>query len=72
MVNHMPHIASEIFERNLRDVEEAISELKSISLMEEEEFIRFRRAVFSARYSIVLAVEAAADIGLALLEKTLR
>ncbi|MEM3447224.1 MAG: DUF86 domain-containing protein [Candidatus Korarchaeum sp.] len=55
--------------QRISEIEEAIDELEKLFLMDEESFLRNRTARFSARYSIVQVVEAAADIGLHVLER---
>ncbi len=58
---------SKIFER-IREINDALSELEALTSMDERSFLTNRTARFSARYSIVQIVEAAADIGLYILQ----
>ena len=49
---------------------EALDELsKIVGSMSIDDFMRDREARFAARYSIILIVEAAADIGVAILRE---
>lgn len=50
--------------QRISEIEEAIDELEKLLSMDEEPFLRSRTARFSARYSIVQAVEVATDTGL--------
>ncbi|RDD52827.1 MAG: DUF86 domain-containing protein [Candidatus Korarchaeota archaeon NZ13-K] len=65
----MTRIAREVYERLVGEAKEAIEEMKDITSMSRDDFIKSRRARFSLRYSIVMAVEALADLAIAILEK---
>ena len=65
----MTRVSKEVVKRLIREAEEALDEIKSVISMELDEFVSSRRARFSLRYSIVLIVEALADLGVAILEK---
>jgi len=65
----LTRIAREVYERLVGEAKEAIEEMKDITSMSRDEFIKSRRARFSLRYSIVMAVEALADLAIAILEK---
>ncbi len=65
----MTKVDKQIVEKFLKEALEAIDEIESIVNTEESTFIRDRRARFSLRYSVILAVEALADIAVAILEK---
>ncbi len=57
----------EAAERFLRDFGEALSEIREITAMDPGEFLSSRRSRFSLRYSVIVAVEAAADLAIAIL-----
>jgi len=65
----LTRIAREVYERLVGEAKEAIEEMKDITSMSRDDFIKSRRARFSLRYSIVMAVEALADLAIAILEK---
>ncbi len=55
--------------RRISEIEEALDELEKLHSTDEKTFLRNRTARFSARYSIVQIVEAAADLGIYILER---
>ncbi len=55
--------------QRISEIEEALDELEKLLSMDEGSFLRNRTARFSARYSIVQIVEAAADLGIYILER---
>jgi len=56
-------------QRLIRDVVEAVDNIREIAGMGMDRFMRSRMARFSLRYSIVVAVEASADLAVMILEK---
>jgi len=60
----LTRIAREVYERLVGEAKETIEEMKDITSMSRDEFIKSRRARFSLRYSIVMAVEALADLAI--------
>ncbi|RLE86641.1 MAG: hypothetical protein DRN04_19200, partial [Thermoprotei archaeon] len=65
----MTKINRELFNRCIEEACEALEEIREIISMGLNEFMKSRRARFSLRYSIVLLVEALADVAVAILEK---
>jgi len=59
----------EIVMRYLSELREAIDEMHTCISITEEEFLRSRTHRYSLRYSVIQAVEAAANIGIVILEK---
>jgi len=62
-------INKELFNRRIEEAYEALEEIREITGMRLDDFMKSRRARFSLRYSIVLLVEALADLAVAILEK---
>jgi len=62
-------IDKNVFQKLIREVAEAIEEVREIISLDVDTFLNDRRARFSLRYSIVLIVESLADIAVAILEK---
>jgi len=48
---------------------EALEEVRSVTSMSVDDFVRSRTARFSLRYSVVMLVEALADVAVLILEK---
>ncbi len=65
----MTKIDKNVFQKLIREVAEAIEEVREIISLDVDTFLNDRRARFSLRYSIVLIVESLADIAVAILEK---
>lgn len=65
----MTKIDKNVFQKLVREVAEAIEEVREIISLDVDSFLNDRRARFSLRYSIVLIVESLADIAVAILEK---
>ena len=65
----MTKVSREVIKRLIGEAGEALDEVKNVISMKLDEFITSRRARFSLRYSVVLVVEALADLGVAILEK---
>ena len=59
----------EVLQRLIKEIEEAISEIERCVSIDEDDFIRDRTLRFSLRYSVIQAVESAADLGIVILEK---
>jgi len=57
------------FQKLVREVAEAIEEVREIVSLDVDSFLNDRRPRFSLRYSVVLIVEYLADISVAILEK---
>ncbi|MEQ9716549.1 MAG: HepT-like ribonuclease domain-containing protein [Candidatus Asgardarchaeum sp.] len=65
----MKCVDKDYIENMLKDIIEALSELKFLTSLDIDEFIKNRSARFSMRYSIVVIVEGSADIGIYVLER---
>jgi len=65
----MTKVNKEVIKKLLSEVREALDEIESIVSIDLSEFINSRTARFSLRYSIVMIVEALADLAVAILEK---
>ncbi|MBO3839755.1 MAG: DUF86 domain-containing protein [Thermoproteota archaeon] len=65
----MTHIDKESFNRLINETRDALDEVRSIVSMDINEFSTDRRARYSLRYSIVVIVEALADLSVIILEK---
>ncbi len=63
----MTKIDREYVDSILSEIEEGLEEVRSITSLSLENFIKDRSRRFSMRYSVVLIVEAAADLGLMIL-----
>jgi len=59
----------DVVQHLIQEIEEAISEMKKCTSFDEDVFIKDRTLRFSLRYSVIQAVESAADLGLTILEK---
>jgi len=62
-------VSKEYIKRVLKEIQDALDELKSITKFSESDFMSSRTLRFSARFSIIQIVEAASDLGIAILEK---
>jgi len=62
-------IDKNVFQKLVREVAEAIEEVREIVSLDVDSFLNDRRSRFSLRYSVVLIVEYLADIAVAILEK---
>ncbi len=66
----MTNVPRQAFERYIREALDALREAESIvNGLDLDRFIRDRRARFALRYSVILMVEALADLAVAILEK---
>ncbi|MEM3414415.1 MAG: HepT-like ribonuclease domain-containing protein [Thermoproteota archaeon] len=65
----MTRIEKESFNKLINEATDALDEIKSIVSMDINEFSADRRARYSLRYSIVVIVEALADLSVTILEK---
>ena len=65
----MKCVDKDYIENMLKDIIEALDELKFLTSLDIDEFIKNRSARFSMRYSIVVIVEGSADIGIYVLER---
>jgi len=65
----MARIDHEYVKRLINDITEGLNEIRTITRLSIDDFLRNRSMRFSMRYSIVLIVEAAADLGLAILRR---
>jgi len=65
----MTQIDRQNLNRLVREVADALDEAKSIVSMDIDKFSVDRRARYSLRYSVVVVVEALADLSVAILEK---
>ncbi len=65
----MIKIDREYVRRIIGEIMEGLDEVKDIIMVRIEDFVRDRGKRFSMRYSIILIVEAAADLGLAILKQ---
>ncbi|MHA1616331.1 MAG: type VII toxin-antitoxin system HepT family RNase toxin [Candidatus Njordarchaeales archaeon] len=65
----MVKIDREYFENVMRELREGLEEVKKLITVGLEEFMCNRSLRFSMRYSVVLIIEAAADLGLAILKQ---
>ncbi len=65
----MTKVDRSVFEKLVSEARKAIDEMRSLTSMSLDDFIRSRTARFSLRYSVVMAVEALADLAVAILEK---
>ncbi len=65
----MTKIDKNVFQKLVREVAEAIEEVREIVSLDVDSFLNDRRSRFSLRYSVVLIVEYLADIAVAILEK---
>ena len=65
----MTKVDRSVFEKLVSEAREAIDEMRSLTSMSLDDFIRSRTARFSLRHSMVMAVEALADLAVAILEK---
>ena len=53
----------------IREVKEGLEELRSIVVLSLEDFMRDRSKRFAIRYSVILIVEASADLGVMILKQ---
>jgi len=65
----MTRVDRSVIERLLGDAREALEEVRSLTSMSVDDFARSRTARFSLRYSVVVLVEALADVAVLILEK---
>ncbi|RLG78308.1 MAG: hypothetical protein DRO14_00935 [Thermoprotei archaeon] len=65
----MVKIDKEYVESVINEIKEGLEEIKNIISMDLEDFMRTRSKRFAMRYSVVLIVEAATDIGIVLLKQ---
>lgn len=66
----MVRIDREYFGNVIREINDGLEEIREIvTAMDLEDFMRNRSKRFAMRYSIVLVVEAAADLGIAILRQ---
>lgn len=65
----MTKIDKEYIENVMRDIKEALSEIKDVVSLDIKDFITSRRAKFAMRYAIILLIESAADIGVTILRQ---
>jgi len=65
----MTKVDRSVVEKLLRDAREALEEVRSVTSMSVDDFVRSRTARFSLRYSVVMLVEALADVAVIILEK---
>lgn len=65
----MPRIDREYVRSVVGEIRDGLEETRSIVAMGLDDFMRSRGARFSMRYSVILVVEAAADLGLAILRR---
>ncbi|MCY0868392.1 MAG: DUF86 domain-containing protein [Desulfurococcus sp.] len=65
----MTGVDREFVEKTIREIEEGLSEIRSSVALDMESFMRDKSRRFTARYSIILIVEAAADLGIAILRQ---
>ena len=65
----MSKVNKEVVRRLISEAREALEEVREISTMDLNEFVRSRRARFSLRYSVVLSLESLTDLAVAILEK---
>jgi len=63
----MVKIDHEYVKKLINEITEGLDEIKNIITLSIDDFIQNRSMRFSMRYSIVLIVEAAADLGLIIL-----
>jgi uncharacterized protein YutE (UPF0331/DUF86 family) len=62
-------VNKEVIKRLINEAEEALDEIKKILAVDLSSFVNNRSLRFSLRYSIVMVVEALADLAVAILEK---
>jgi len=67
----MTKVSREVVEKLLSEAREALDEIRSTVSMDLDAFMSSRTARFSLRYSIVMIVEALADLAITILEKDL-
>ena len=65
----MTRVNKEVIKRLINEAEEALDEIKKILAVDLSSFVNNRSLRFSLRYSIVMVVEALADLAVAILEK---
>ncbi len=65
----MVRVDKEYFENVMQELREGLEEVKKLITVGLEEFMRNRSLRFAMRYSVVLIVEAAADLGIAILKQ---
>ena len=65
----MSHINKRYLDRMLNEIKEGLEEIEELVSLGLDDFIRDRGKRFAMRYSIILVVEAATDLGLYLLRK---
>jgi len=62
-------VDKEYIKNVMRDIKEALSEIKDIVSLDIKDFITSRRAKFAMRYATILLIESAADIGVTILRQ---
>ena len=65
----MTRVDKEVVKRLINEAEEALDEIKKILAVDLNIFVNNRSLRYSLRYSIVMVVEALADLAVAILEK---
>ena len=65
----MTKVDREVIKKLIAEAREGLSEVKELTSMKLDDFVKSRRARFSLRYSIILLTESLADLAVAILEE---
>ncbi|UNQ73193.1 DUF86 domain-containing protein [Infirmifilum sp. NZ] len=65
----MARVDKEYFQSVVQELREGLEEIGKITALSLDEFMRSRSLRFAMRYSVVLVVESAADLGVAILKQ---